>query len=442
LHKQNYKVLIKFIILVTLVLSLNACASNEKAASACRQPNNAIVEAMGTRRSAGRHPVTAGEEIFETFQVGHGWVKAYDGPGTVSNDMDMHLIGSSSLAITTDGASTHVHVSKTGVSPAFDLREKAIKLVMRVDDADMLDELKLYLSDDNLASYYAYDFTRLFTRGSSSDVWMTITVNLEDTALRVGNVDLSSINSFQFYVKDRGNGSTTVWINKLSFIDRPMQGAVIVTFDDNFRTVYTNGLPIMAKYRIPATSYTITEKFESDDRLTIAQMKELQDVYGWDIACHTHTHAHLRTLTEAEITSEFAACKTNLIVNGFSKGADHIAFPFGEYEETTSLKIAKKYFVSARTINEHSETDPPADRYRLRIYNLTEADAIDAVKARIWRACEQKEILILLFHDIQDDPVDSADISISKFKAVMDLIHESGIRTMTISDYIKPDLGK
>ncbi len=86
---------------------------------------------------------------------------------------------------------------------------------------------------------------------------------------------------------------------------------VSLTFDDSWRSQYTGALPILDKYGVKSTWYSLTGTFTDPQYMTQAQ---LQAVFndGQEIASHTVTHPHLPTLTLAQIDQELSASKATL----------------------------------------------------------------------------------------------------------------------------------
>lgn len=80
------------------------------------------------------------------------------------------------------------------------------------------------------------------------------------------------------------------------------QKAVLLTFDDGLRSVYTHAFPVLRAYRIPAVAAVVTDwiempadarvpygvrDFDRDDFITWAQLREMQDSGLVEIASHS-----------------------------------------------------------------------------------------------------------------------------------------------------------
>jgi peptidoglycan/xylan/chitin deacetylase (PgdA/CDA1 family) len=125
---------------------------------------------------------------------------------------------------------------------------------------------------------------------------------------------------------------------------------LVVTFDDAFRSVLTEALPILDRYGIPATVFAVTgfadsgkplhwsgiEQWEGgsyEPELAGMGWDELRHLSerGWEIGSHTVTHPHLPELSDAAIAEELgaarAACEREL-----DRPCTSVAYPYGHID--------------------------------------------------------------------------------------------------------------
>ncbi len=121
------------------------------------------------------------------------------------------------------------------------------------------------------------------------------------------------------------------------------QKAVIVSFDDGFRTVYENAAPIMKKYGIKGNVYLPTAYIGEKPQFMDWEMVKALDG-DFEFQAHTHNHVDIRTLTLEKMKEELATA------NGILKeklGYESTAFcmPFGTYDKKSikNLKTTGKY---------------------------------------------------------------------------------------------------
>src|SRR5215469_17521463 len=114
-------------------------------------------------------------------------------------------------------------------------------------------------------------------------------------------------------------GDTTGGMS-LSFADMELNGyyrpKVIIAFDDDYQSSYDYGYQYLKNYGMQGTEFVISSTVNGLGRTTTAELQEMYN-YGWDMCNHTTTHPDLRTLTQAQIVSEYQTCATYLVANGW-----------------------------------------------------------------------------------------------------------------------------
>lgn len=68
---------------------------------------------------------------------------------------------------------------------------------------------------------------------------------------------------------------------------------VVITFDDGYRDIFENALPVLQQDGFTATVYVIVGQVGLKSYLSAGQLKELV-LQGWEVGSHTYTHASLR----------------------------------------------------------------------------------------------------------------------------------------------------
>ncbi|WP_261301103.1 polysaccharide deacetylase family protein [Paenibacillus andongensis] len=136
--------------------------------------------------------------------------------------------------------------------------------------------------------------------------------------------------------------------------------AVLVTFDDGYKSFYTNAFPILKKMRIPAVNFVITKDLDNPGEtplpsLSREEIKKMRKEFaGIDFQCHSDAlHAMnngkpllTNKITQNGITETDDEFKQRILndtrtglsklieVNG-SKSVDSYAYPFGSYDNQT-----------------------------------------------------------------------------------------------------------
>jgi len=381
-----------------------------------------------------------GEQTIFTFQKDEG-LRKQTGDGVLTFDKSDYLMGKQSLKLTTDGQMGYEKILKTNINPPLDFRDKHLKAWIKVSNPDNVDKIWIKVSHNDYVDDKTYWIHQWASTPSSKyfqkDTWSPITISLTQTKNN-GAVDLSKINSIEIYVKDDGGGPVTVWLNNLSLVENNSEGILTFTFDDAPVTQYTNAVPILAKYNFSATTYVPTDFIGNiDDKLNLEQLKEMEYVYGWDVSLHSLTHFDLaRKGVDSRIENQIVKSKQFLIDNGFSKGVEHFAYPFGTFDNDFTMELVKKHYKSARGVRGNIETLPPADDYRLRVFYVFSDTNPDDVLNRVDKAIENGDWIILVNHGIVDSNADKKHGKYlkSKFEKIVEGVYNSGIKVMTVSE--------
>ncbi len=123
--------------------------------------------------------------------------------------------------------------------------------------------------------------------------------------------------------------------------------AVVLTFDDAYKSQYTNAKPILDKYGYKATFYIVCNYVENNGRLTWEDITSLYKE-GHDIGSHTMNHADLSQTSKKETSYEIGESKKCLLDHGIN--ATSFAYPFnGGTDEAAVVNTVAKYYDIART---------------------------------------------------------------------------------------------
>lgn len=119
-------------------------------------------------------------------------------------------------------------------------------------------------------------------------------------------------------------------------------GHFTITFDDGYANFRRLAFPILTELHAPATVYMVAAQIGKtnvwDERigdctepmLTAAELREL-DAAGIEIGSHTMNHAHLTTLSDAELRRELQDSK-HLLEDLLGKPVPGFSYPYGEWD--------------------------------------------------------------------------------------------------------------
>lgn len=385
-------------------------------------------------------PATA--TIISNFQSGHGWAAANVGSSEV-NDTTDYLFGSQSARITADNALGSAIIQIGTLS--LNLTDKQLVLWCKVDDIAKVGGITLRLGTSGYSTNYftltpAFGATTYAALGSNE--WMPLTFGWNQ-ATTTGTPDRANITHAQIRMSCNGAQNPTLRVNRLAHEPEPAtwpNGVVSLAFDDGAASQYTRAAPRMDLYGYPGTLYLIADKVGMSNYLTLAQVKELKNLHGWEIASHAYTTANhdarLPNLSDAELVSEFRNMKRYIVENGLGTG-DHLAYPGGQFDADVEA-IARRFFASCRmTHNTPRQTWPPRYLTRLRGLSITSGTSTATIQAEIDAAYANQTWLILIFHDVvASGATGDTQYNAASFNTVIDYLNTKGIPVKTVGDVL------
>lgn len=375
------------------------------------------------------------EVVISNLQQDHGFV-LQSSAGTQQDDLAEYALGTQSLKITSDGNGEPVFTRKE-LSPALNFTDRMLKIWIKIDGVGNIGELRLSATGDDFRNWADYWISGDKARATflRDNQWNVITLSSAQATM-VGRPDLSHIDSIQLRVSDVGRArQANVWINGIALVPQNDRAVITFAFDDGYESDYTSARPVLDKYHFSATSYVIPSLAGSLDRLSVDQMKKLQDLNGWDIASHSYSHSNLTARVRPEIDDDLALSKQFLQRNGLYRGSDHFAYPYGEFDNDTLRSVVQKYFSTARTAEGPSETLPPSDPYRLRVMMVSNTTSPAEVSQRVQASIDGGDWLILVFHRIVDSDarLDTMYLK-SDFELIVSDVASRGVDVLTVSE--------
>jgi peptidoglycan/xylan/chitin deacetylase (PgdA/CDA1 family) len=119
---------------------------------------------------------------------------------------------------------------------------------------------------------------------------------------------------------------------------RDMSKHIVITFDDGYRDLFTEGFTVMKQCGFTATVFLVTDRiqktpmrFEGVDYLTWQDVRELQ-AEGIRFGSHTVTHPDLRSMEPDQIEYELGYSK-EVIEQEVGEAVDSFSYPFPYPEE-------------------------------------------------------------------------------------------------------------
>jgi peptidoglycan/xylan/chitin deacetylase (PgdA/CDA1 family) len=180
--------------------------------------------------------------------------------------------------------------------------------------------------------------------------------------------------------------------------EAPAPKTLVVTFDDAYRSVIDRALPILSKFGLPATVFTVTSFAGSEEPMTwpgidgwiggpyepeLAPMSwdELSELAaaGWEIGSHTVTHPRLTSIDDAELAEELTRSR-DVCSERIGTECRSLAFPYGDYDDRVVAATQEAGYSTAATLTARLQRPEPLRWPRVGVYH---ADDMHRFRAKV-----------------------------------------------------------
>lgn len=124
------------------------------------------------------------------------------------------------------------------------------------------------------------------------------------------------------------------------------ENPIILTFDDGYRTFYTNAFPLLKKHNMKAINFVITQGVGASAYLTWDEILEMDRSGLIQFGAHTRHHANLPDLSQSSIIEEIKGSKADL-ESHLHKRIDWFAYPYGSYNDFAISVVKEAGFKGA-----------------------------------------------------------------------------------------------
>jgi len=213
------------------------------------------------------------------------------------------------------------------------------------------------------------------------------------------------------------------------------RGAISLVFDDGYKEIISDVLPLLQKYNVKATIAVPvnTESVAHSSGATIAPLNDWKDICaknGHELAAHGVNHVPLPSLSDENLNEELKTSHEGTL-------SDTLIYPGGAFDERVK-KAAAQYFSSARTTIWGMESLQPDDSYALKTINATKNNfAIWKWNTMaLWAAIENKW-LIETYHRVNNGTDDLHNVHLAKLETHLKFINLLPVKIGTIQEIQK-----
>jgi peptidoglycan/xylan/chitin deacetylase (PgdA/CDA1 family) len=141
----------------------------------------------------------------------------------------------------------------------------------------------------------------------------------------------------------------------------PHPHSVVITVDDGHKSVYTDMLPLVKKYHIPATHFIYPSAISNATyAMTWGQLREMKETGFFDFQSHTYWHPNFKkdkkrlSLAEYESLVDMQLRKSReRLEKELNVRVNMLAWPFGIYDDDLIQKARETGYVATFTMERH-----------------------------------------------------------------------------------------
>jgi peptidoglycan/xylan/chitin deacetylase (PgdA/CDA1 family) len=138
---------------------------------------------------------------------------------------------------------------------------------------------------------------------------------------------------------------------------------VVVSFDDGYRSVLANALPVLSRLRWPGVLNLEYQIMRESFGMTPPMVRRLIAA-GWEVDSHTIHHPDLTTVSAAQLVEETAGAR-RAIQREFRVPARFFCYPSGRTSARVEAAVARAGYLAATTTQPGLAQPNPADRFVL-----------------------------------------------------------------------------
>ncbi len=212
---------------------------------------------------------------------------------------------------------------------------------------------------------------------------------------------------------------------------------VVLMFDDGWHCVFTDAYPLLKAHGMTAVLPLISDYVGKGEPhrtgnpygyMNRAEVQEMIDSLGIEIASHTKSHPFLTRLSDDAVNYELT--RSRQVLEGmFHQDVTSFVYPYGDYDSRVRRLVAEAGYSVARSIRSGTVNfaERPYDVPSSEVQRTTSLSAVEG-----WVSSKTPRILFL--HRIVPSPAHYTDWSTGQFAGLLDWLETSGVQVVTMRD--------
>jgi peptidoglycan/xylan/chitin deacetylase (PgdA/CDA1 family) len=184
-------------------------------------------------------------------------------------------------------------------------------------------------------------------------------------------------------------------VGRLDRAGRLPRGTAALTFDDGFSSLYDHAVPVLARYRLPATVFLVAQTLTPSGQrvdwvdtpprdelstLSLEQVREMQEM-GVSFESHSYSHADLTRLTFDECVRDLRESR-ELLETLLGGPVRLLAYPRGRHNEAVRSAARRAGYSHAFSL---PETREPVGPYSVPRVGLFHGNGVRALRVKTAR---------------------------------------------------------
>ncbi len=187
------------------------------------------------------------------------------------------------------------------------------------------------------------------------------------------------------YLKENGYHTVTCaevlqhWSEAMPLPDKP----IVLSFDDGYRSMYTEALPLLKEYGFRGTFFLHLANINTEKGLTEEMIQEMITA-GMEIGSHTVSHPDLTKLTASKLKQELEESKRVLSeITGTS--VHTLAYPSGRFNKRVMSAARETGYLAAVT-TQYGPATSQQNIYSLKRIRINKSDGVNGFIKKIQAA--------------------------------------------------------
>jgi len=212
---------------------------------------------------------------------------------------------------------------------------------------------------------------------------------------------------------------------------------ISITFDDGWKSINQNALPILDKYGYRGTFYLNPSALDTTNFISYEQAKNLAK-NGEEVGSHGFSHVDLTSIDPGQLDYQLREANNYMHRNLGGKKLNFAA-PYGKSDAEVEY-YARQYYRSLRTTDSGINTRQNFDPYSLKVLYISSTTTDQEILKVLKDAKDYHGWVIFVYHRVQSAAPkviaagENTVVTPINFSDQMQLIQKSGIAVKTVED--------